>query len=190
MRPSGSTTTNGSGACQNNPAPPPTLSTPTARGGALYHKSGGPGNFWTEEKGVDGPASTRTPLTFALRQQNGEAPARLCRQVQPSAVEATDVVRDGVVHCRTRARGGLLPREGTERLTKDIGLRLPARAGQTVDEPLGFRIQAKAQSHAIHTRTTGAFGGQATTGAGAARARCSRRPYASCRIPRSRPLEP
>src|SRR2546428_13087532 len=52
MRPSGSTTTNGSGACQNNPAPPPTLSTPTAFGDALYHQSGGPGNFWTEEKGI------------------------------------------------------------------------------------------------------------------------------------------
>src|SRR2546430_7838503 len=123
MRPAGSTTTTGPGACQNTPAPPPTLSTPTARGGALYHKSGGPGNFWTEEKGVDGPASTRTPLTFALRQQDSEAPARLCGQVQPAAVEATDVVRDGVVHCGTRARGAMLPREGTERLTKDIGLR-------------------------------------------------------------------
>src|SRR5436309_12791494 len=107
------------------------------------------------------------PLTFALCQQHGEAPARLCGQVQPSAVEATDVVRDGVVHCRTRVRGGLLPREGTERLTKDIGLRLPARAGQTVHEPLGLGIEAEAQSHAIHSYYDG-LRRETTTGAASA----------------------
>src|SRR5262245_16742149 len=74
-------------------------------------------------RATSGPASTRTPATRALRQQGREAPAGLRGQIHPPAVEAADVVRDGVVQRRTRTRRLLFLCERTDRLAQDLGLR-------------------------------------------------------------------